>query len=154
MKWVAGDHWHNTTGDTETPATGNLSRVWSVYNIDSIYYTYSLNNGLRTSENSISILIPQIRMMFVWLKDEQLPGDGWSSCHSAPLSLSSPVLRHIDCFCLTFNGIAFGHTITPSNHHISPPPASTVGSIAEEKGTFLPLFCHLWSEMTLNSSFI
>ena len=146
--------WRGTTGTTP-PETPRHRPLATCPEFEASTIIHSLNNGLPTSAgSSISILIPQIRMMFVWLKEEQLPGDGWSSCHSAPLSLSSSVLRHIDCFCLTFNGIAFGHTITPSNHHISPPPASTVGSIAEEKGTFLPLFCHLWSEMTLNSSFI
>ena len=146
--------WQGTT-DTTPPETPRHRPLATCPEFEASTIIHSLNNGLPTSAgNSISIIIPQIRMMFVWLKEDQLPGDGWSSCHSAPLSLSSPVLRHIDCFCLTFNGIAFGHTITPSNHHISPPPASTVGSIAEEKGTFLPLFCHLWSEMTLNSSFI
>ena len=104
--------WQGTTGTTpaqtpETPATGNLSGVWSVY----YSIIHSLNNGLNFQLPSSFHKLGWC--LCDWRRSSFLVMDGHPV--TLLLCLSSSVLRHIDCFYLTFNGIAFGHTITPSN---------------------------------------
>ena len=103
--------WQGTTGTTpaetpETPATGNLSGVWSVY----YSIIHSLNNGLNFQLPSSFHKLGWC--LCDWRRSSFLVMDGHPV--TLLLCLSSSVLRHIDCFYLTFNGIAFGHTITPS----------------------------------------